>query len=89
MLARKARSGSGNARTGGKAETLRWVSDDLFPEAGGIVLVRDDPSAPRRVTLRGVPAKGGRAAGLPPRGPSHAQARFAPADGARSSRERY
>ena len=22
-------------RTGGEAETLRWVSDDLFPEAGG------------------------------------------------------
>ena len=45
MLARKAHGGSGNTRTGGEAETLRWVSDDLFPEAGGIVLVRDDPSA--------------------------------------------
>ena len=45
MLARKAHGGSGNTRTGGEAETLRWVSDDLFPETGGIVLVRDDPSA--------------------------------------------
>ena len=27
------------------AETLRWVSDDLFPEAEGIVLVWDNPSA--------------------------------------------
>ena len=26
------------------AETLRWVSDDLLPEAEGIVLVRDNPS---------------------------------------------
>ena len=26
------------------AETLRWVSDDLFPEAEGIVLVWDNPS---------------------------------------------
>ena len=34
VLARKARSRPGNARTGGEAETLRWVSDDLFPEAG-------------------------------------------------------
>ena len=35
VLARKAHGGPGNARTGGEAETLRWVSDDLFPEAGG------------------------------------------------------
>lgn len=27
------------------AETLRWVSDDLFPEAEGIVLVWDSPDA--------------------------------------------
>lgn len=30
VLARKARSGPGNARTGGEAETLRWVSDASF-----------------------------------------------------------
>ena len=41
------------------------------------------------VALRDVPAKEGRAAGLPPQGPSHTQARFAPADGARSSRACY
>ncbi|MFC2339594.1 MAG: hypothetical protein ACFNLW_06885 [Olsenella sp.] len=33
VLARRARGRPGNARTGGEAETLRWVSDDLFPEA--------------------------------------------------------
>ena len=43
VLARKARRGPGNARTGGEAETLRWVSDDLLPEAEGIVLVWDNP----------------------------------------------
>ena len=57
----------------GLAETLRWVSDDLFPEAERIVLVCDNPDThPVGVALRGVPAGGGRAAGLPPRGPSHA-----------------
>ena len=60
----------------GLAETLRWVSDDLFPEAERIVLVCDNPDThPVGVALRGAPAGGGRAAGLPPRGPSHAQAR--------------
>ena len=60
----------------GLAETLRWVSDDLFPEAERIVLVCDNPDThPVGVALRGLPAGGGRAAGLPPRGPSHAQAR--------------
>ena len=89
VLARKAHGGPGNARTGGEVETLRWVSDDLFPEAGDRPGPGRSERAPRGVTLRGVPARGGRAASLPPRGPSHAQARFAPADGARSSRERY
>lgn len=57
----------------GLAETLGWVSDDLFPEAERIVLVCDNPDThPVGVALRGVPAGGGRAAGLPPRGPSHA-----------------
>ena len=89
MLARKARSGPGNARTGGEAETLRWVSDDLFPEAGDRPGLGQLEHASCGVALRDVPAKEGRAAGLPPRGPSHTQARFAPADGARSSRACY
>ena len=89
VLARKARGRPGNARTGGEAETLRWVSDDPFPEAGDRPGLGRPEHAPRGVTLRGVPVKGGRAAGLPPRGPSHTQARFVPADGARSSRACY
>ena len=89
VLARKAHGGPGNARTGGEVETLRWVSDDLFPEAGDCPGLGQLEHAPRGVALRDVPVKGGRAAGLPPRGPSHTQARFAPADGARSSRACY
>ena len=58
------------------AETLRWVSDDLYPQAERIVLVWDNLNTyPVGVALRGVPAGGGRAAALPPQGPSHAQAR--------------
>ena len=71
VLARKAHGGSGNARTGGEAETLRWVSDDLFPEAGDCPGPGRPEHAPRGVALRDVPVGGGRAAGLPPRGPSH------------------
>ena len=89
VLARKARSGPGNARTGGEAETLRWVSDDLFLEAGDRPGLGQLEHASCVVALRDVPAKEGRAAGLPLRGPAHAQARFAPADGARSSRACY
>ena len=62
VLARRARSGSGNARTGGEAETPRWVSDDLFLEAGDRPGPGRPERAPRGVALRGVPAKGGRAA---------------------------
>ena len=64
----------------GLAETLRWVSDDLFPEAGDRPGLGQLEHASCGVALRDVPAKEGRAAGLPPRGPSHTQARFAPAD---------
>ncbi len=89
MLARRARGRPGNARTGGEAETLRWVSDDLFPEVGDRPGLGQLEHASCVVALRDVPAKGDRATGLPPRGPSHTQARFAPADGARSSRACY
>ena len=64
---------AGTRTRAGLAETLRWVPDNLFPEAEGIVLVWDNLNTyPVGVALRGVPAGGGRAAGLPPRGPSHA-----------------
>ena len=49
MLARKAHGGPGNVRTGGEAETLRWVSDDLFPEAG------DRPRETLIYSRRGMP----------------------------------
>ena len=60
----------------GLAETLRWVSDDLFPEAERIVLVCDNPDThPVGVALRGLPAGGGRAAG------SRFEARYTPRHG--------
>ena len=44
VLARKARSGPGNARTGGEAETPSGCRTACSPRRG-IVLVRDDPGA--------------------------------------------